>query len=253
MVARKQIKNEIPSRQDQTSGPRHASDQQATVRIGGGSESQNGGNHTHNQAPASQSGKLLQCLAVISALAAMASAISSIWSNHITSQSVGNAREHAQFELRPYVSVTGKVTNISSGGPVNVRLTIRNAGRTPANNLLVHFHVMGGENQPMESYKRPFPCPGCCGGDVRFTQADIPTNLPAEGITIVDHPLPSSVRNDLLNGKHPIRALGCITYSDVFNQELHESFSLIQGGQYDPHADAMGQDYDEPDQSHSDN
>ena len=159
-----------------------------------------------------------------------------------TQQSVNDAQTNARFELRPYLSVTGQVTGIDARGPINLRLTIKNTGRTPATNVVVKYRAAVGSKQIAGEQMKQMTCPCRDPSDTTFTRANVPTRLAADSIAIVVDQLPQSVRHDFISRKLPLRAFGCVTYSDVFNETVSESFSLMQGGPYPIRSESMGQD-----------
>ncbi|HTQ39083.1 MAG TPA: hypothetical protein VMJ32_08640 [Pirellulales bacterium] len=145
-------------------------------------------------------------------------------------EAVDSARDSAKKEMRAYVSlVKGRVTGIEGNGPINIRLTIKNSGRTPSHETIVEANIKLGPYPPLI-------------GDQPLKQ-DVPTALAEGEEAYLDQEIPvdASDRPKLRAGKKmAIYASGSVTYKDVFGEPHTSSFNLIQGGEYEIKAPQMG-------------
>lgn len=239
MVARKKVQIEKHSEEIQTGPPRERDDDHpdsAKAREKSDKYPADDGSHAQNKSrPSGGHNTLKMIISVVAALAAVAS-FGGAW------VSARSALYYSRIELRSYISVVGRVTNIDGRGPIQISLTIRNVGRTPANDLRVRSYASCHELEPVDrGDEEPVTGRCCASPDVKLIRAGVPTMLAADGVAVVEHVVPGSLRNKFLHGI-PIRAFGSVTYKDAFGESHDETFCLIQGGGYPIRAEVMGQD-----------
>jgi hypothetical protein len=130
-------------------------------------------------------------------------------------------------------SIKGPVFKWAIGQPFDIRISVKNTGRTPALNVREASGTAPVDGKPGTVLFKPMPR---FDDDKNYTLAGILT--PDGGVSIMDltyeTPLTIGDRNDIISGKLRMFVYGRVLYDDVFGDHHFITFCklLLNGGGY---------------------
>ncbi len=138
--------------------------------------------------------------------------------------------------------VAGHVAGVRDDDPLEVEITIKNVGGSPAKDLTPEVRVWWEVvHQPGEKMAGAMPGPGTAGEWPMQIQPEKPTTLVSTDEYVLPCPPPKAHnKSELLSRKVILRAIGTIHYKTIDGRSREFDFEYSQGGQgHDPKASSM--------------